>query len=289
MNRTNELQWSDALWQEINDAITEEMHRVRTAQKVFPTVVADNNPTEIPNETIDFDNFSIEEGGTKQFVEIYIEFSLTGAQVANEATAKTGKTLARMAAKEIALAEDGFIFRGKAKNAAGPGNVKLEPLSTVFQGLLDIAGVGKDIPQQKDPGLPLGEKIFSELADGIVRLAADAQAPPFALFLPSKVYADTLFVAGDESGLVTIADRIRPLVEGGFYQCVSLPPDIGLLVALGGDPTSIHLAHEARAESVRREGSRYIFRVVQRVQFIARDPRAFVLFAFDCAKSKTHK
>lgn len=288
MNNTNGLDWSDALWQEINDAIAEEMHRVRTAQKVFPTVVADNNPTEISNETIDFDNFSIEEGGTQPFAEIYIEFSLTGAQVTNEVAAKAGKTLARMAAKQIALAEDGFIFRGKAKNAGGLGNVKLEPHAVVFQGLLDVAGAGKDRSQQKEPGLPVGEKIFRELAEGIVQLAADAQAPPFALFLPSKVYADTL-VAGNENGLVTMADRIRPLIEGGFYPCVSLPPDLGLLVALGGNPTSIHLAHEARAEFVRREGSRYIFRVVERVQFMARDPRAFVLFALDSAKSKTYK
>jgi len=31
---------------------------------------------------------------------------------------------------------------------------------------------------------------------------------------------------------------------------------------------------------VRKEGSKYFFRVVERIQFVARDPRAFVLLKF---------
>ena len=79
---------------------------------------------------------------------------------------------------------------------------------------------------------------------------------------------------------MTTADRIRPLVEGGFQETVSLPPDRGLLVALAGEPTRIFIGREAATEFVRKEGSKYFFRVVERIQFVARDPRAFVLLKF---------
>ena len=62
-----------------------------------------------------------------------------------------------------------------------------------------------------------------------------------------------------------------------------MPPDRGLLVALAGDPTSLYVGREATTEFVRKEGSKYFFRVVERIQFVARDPRAFVLLKFEQA------
>jgi hypothetical protein len=135
-----------------------------------------------------------------------------------------------------------------------------------------------------------GENLFSAVATGIFNLTANkAQAPKYALFLPVDAYADT-FVPPSNASLVTTAERIRPLVEGGFYGTGALPvmvppaaggaagtPGQGLLVALGGDPTTLYVGREAEAEFVRKSGNKYIFRVVERVQFVARDPRAFVL------------
>jgi encapsulating protein for peroxidase len=131
----------------------------------------------------------------------------------------------------------------------------------------------------KRAGLLFGENVFTAVADGIAKLTAKAQAPKFALFLPVRVFSDT-FVASSEASLVTTADRIKPLVEGGFQETVSLPPDRGLLVALAGEPTRIYVGREATTEFVRKEGSKYFFRVVERIQFVARDARAFVLFKF---------
>lgn len=80
--------------------------------------------------------------------------------------------------------------------------------------------------------------------------------------------------------MVTTADRIKPLVEGGFYGTGTLPSDQGLLVALGGDPTSLYVGQEATTEFVRKAEGKYFFRVVERVQFVARDARALVLLKF---------
>ena len=97
--------WSADVWQGITDAVVQEVAKIRIGQKVFPATMLDGDPTELQDQAIDFQNLSIREGRTKQFVEIYQEFPLTSTQVAKEATDKTCQTLSRMAAKALALAE----------------------------------------------------------------------------------------------------------------------------------------------------------------------------------------
>lgn len=298
MNNSSEVNWNESVWKEINEAVVAEMGKVRTAQKVFPTTLLDTNPTQIPNDVINFTDLSIKEGQTKQFVEIYHEFPLTTTQVTQEAVNKTCKTLARMAAKAIALAEDAILFQGQ--KAILPANVKADSVDAAGDGLLGEAtpeGANNDDPNkvsepivvrlqttsqtgETKPGVTYGENTFSAVAEGIARLTAKAQAPKFALFLPVKAYADT-FVPPSNASLVTTAERIKPLVEGGFMETVTLPKDSGLLVALAGDPTSLYLGREITTEFVRKDSSKYYFRVVERIQFVARDPRAFVLLKFE--------
>ncbi len=290
--------WTQDIWDEINKAVKAEAGKVRISQKVFPTVEFDDNPTQIINDVIDFRNLSIREGDTKPFVEIYQEFPLTSTQVKQEATIKTCKTLARMAAKALALAEDTIIFQGK--DGSLPGNVDSTNLASAGAGLLGEAIHDTD---DKDPNkvskpryvkladsdkVDYGAGTFSAVTEGLSLLVAKGQAPPYALFLPTRAYADTYSPPGDES-LVTTADRIKPLVEGGFYGTGTLPEERGLLVALGGEPTTLFVGREIVTEFVRMEGSEYFFRVVERVQFVARDPRAFVLIEFEPIAGKGQK
>ena len=292
MNGASEVGWDVATWQDMDQAVLGEMGRVRSAQKVLPATLYDTSPTEVANDVINFFNLSIREGQTKPFVELFQEFSFTSAQVANEAQLHAGRTLAQMAAKSIALAEDAVIFQGA--RAKLPAGVQAEQLESAGDGLLGEASPkeASDDDPLKVP-LPIvvprvsgrrsellfGENVFTGVAEGIAKLTAKAQAPKFALFLPVRVFADT-YVAATEASLVTTADRIKPLVEGGFQETVSLPQDRGLLVALAGEPTHLYLGREAATEYVRKEGSKYFFRVVERIQYVARDPRAFVLLKF---------
>jgi uncharacterized linocin/CFP29 family protein len=292
MNSANELGWDGSIWTDIHDTVVTEMGRVRSAQKVLPATDFETSPTEIPNDVIDFSDLSIREGQTKSFVEIFQEFTLTSAQAMNEAQGNTCRTLAQMAAKSIALAEDTVLFQGTTGKL--PAGVRAERVESAGAGLLGEAS--PDDANDDDPlkvsvpivvsrvaskrhGLLFGENVFTAVADGIAKLTAKAQAPKFALFLPVRVFADT-FVASTEASLVTTADRIKPLVEGGFQETVSLPQDRGLLVALAGEPTRIYVGREATTEFVRKEGSKYFFRVVERIQFVARDARALVMLKF---------
>ena len=197
-----------------------------------------------------------------------------------------------MAAKALALAEDIVIFQGRNGKL---GAVKEDQVEAAGQGLLgeasprdaddsDLRKVSKpiDIKQLAParPGVIYGENVFSAVVEGIAKLVSKGQAPNYALFLPTGVYADT-FVPPSNGSLVTTADRIRPLVEGGFYGTGTLPPNKGLLVALGGEPTRLCMGREANTEFERRQGGReYIFRVSERFNFIERDPRSLVALNF---------
>ncbi len=293
MNNSSEVDWEESIWKEINDAVVMQMGKVRAAQKVFPTTVLDTDPTEIPNHVINFTDFSIREGQTKQLVEIYQEFSLTATQVTKEAVNKTCKELACTVAGALALAEDAVIFQGQ--NAALPDRVKADLIDSAGNGLLGEANpedadnddsnkVSKPIEVKfqtnPKPGVLYGENTFVAVAEGISRLTSKSQAGKFALFLPVRAYADT-FVPPSDASLVITADRIKPLVEGGFIETVKMPQDRGLLVALSGDPTSLYVGRESTTEFVRKEGSKYFFRVVERIQFVVKDPRALQLIKFE--------
>ena len=292
MNNSNEISWADSVWKEIDTAVLTEVGKVKISQKVIPTMAFNDNATEVPNEVINFKDLSIAEGKTKPFVEIFQEFPLTSTQVKKESdSSKICQSLARMAAKAIALAEDTIIFQGTKGDL--PANVTANQRDSAGEGLLGEAEPGDaddgDPNKVSEPiivrragraGILYGEKTFSAVTQGIANLVRKAQAPNYALFLPTKVFADT-FAPPSTQSLVTTADRIKPLVEGGFYGTGTLPEDRGLLIALGGEPTSLYVGLEATVEFVQKNGAKYIFRVAERVQYVARDPRAFVLLKFE--------
>jgi hypothetical protein len=61
----NEVNWPEAVWNEINDAVVKEAAKVRIAQRVFPTTVFDNDPTGVLNDVI---TFSDDPGGQHQAI-----------------------------------------------------------------------------------------------------------------------------------------------------------------------------------------------------------------------------
>ncbi len=284
MDLPPEITWNEEVKKRISGAVAEEVGRIRICQKVLPTHRFASTPLDVPNDAFDLSDMTqIPEGLTKRFVELDFQFKITVAQARNEPESMICQTLARMAAKTIALAEDMIIFNGQ--KASLPQGVHAEQLKEAGDGLLGAADPPAiDVDRLTRTQRPIwGENVFAKVAEGIATLVRKGQAPDYALFLPTRVYADTYAPLGNQSLAIT-ADRIRPLVEGGFYGTGVLPDDDtdrkGLLVALGGQPTVIYMGEEAEVDYVRRERSRYIFSVTERVQFVARDPRALVLLNF---------
>jgi uncharacterized linocin/CFP29 family protein len=283
MDLPPEITWNEEVKKRINAAVAEEVGRIRICQKVFPTRHLSGSPLNVPNDALALPNITIPEGLTKQFVELDFRFAVTVAQARNEPESMTCQTLSRMAAKAIALAEDMIIFQGQTAGGQLPAGVLTSQLPSAANGLLGAAQITIRVPRVAPPGpagTPIwGQHVFAAVANGIAQLVRMGQAPDYALFLPTPVYADTYVPVG--GGLTITADRIRPLVEGGFYGTGVLPDNQGLLAALGGQPTVIYMGNEAQTEYIRRDRIRYFFLVTERFQFVAVDPRALVRLEFE--------
>lgn len=269
--------WSDPVWQEIDKAVMAEVGRIRVAQKVFPGSLTPN-ASNVSADIFDPETMTIAEGQTKPFIEISIEFSLTQSQVDNEATLRTGRTLARLSAKSIAFGEDVLFLQGA--DGPLPSGVNVVNRQAADDGLLgaSAAAINVDPPDTAKQGV-YGEATFKAVVRGIAELTKNTQPGPYALLLESSIYADTY--APLPSTLITTADRIIPLVTGGFYGTGALPSKTGLLVSLGGEPTTVYVGADAITGYTQEDrNGNHLFRVFERVQLVARDKRALVRLDF---------
>jgi uncharacterized linocin/CFP29 family protein len=292
--------WNEHIWSEIDKAVREEVGRIRVAQKVFPSSVV-NNVLPVVANTIAAPAAgpakpAVLRTGDDQFrpfVEMSIEFVLTQAQVDGEENVRLAPTLARRAASAIAAAEDAILFLGNAivpaalphvvtgmgvtitnRTALPPGFVAETAANPPFTG---VPGAG--------PGV-LGD-ILGAVAAGIAALNGRAQPGPYALFLPPDRYAQTFAPVGPGM-LETPGDQINHVVTGGFYMANSLPsvrpappPDIGILVSLGGEPARIILGTEAMTAFTHTDAQgNHHFRVFERIQMVVQDARAFQRLTF---------
>lgn len=273
--------WNDTIWKGINDEVRKVAGAIRVAQKVFPTIILDN-PSSIPDDTFDLQTFTIPEGLTKPLVEISVPFSLTPNQVAYESSLHTGLKLAKLRAATMAQVEDLVLFQGG--DAVLPARFpQPRNLPSAGKGLLGdvLAANVIDVPllPASQPGVLYGANTVNAVVRGIGLLNDQAQPGPFALILDYRVMADAYSVLGGT--LTTTADLITPLVTGGIVGTAALGPYKGLLVSLGGEPTTLYMGVEATTAFTEKNSEDiHFFRVFERVQFDARDPRAFVELDF---------
>jgi len=271
--------WTAEIWADIDKAVTAEAGQVRIVQKVFPSTMMPSAQS-VPADIFHADNNTIEEGQTKPLIEIFSQFSLTQSQVDNESSHHTGQKLARLVAKALALVEDGALLLGRKVTL--PPNVKITTLSTAQDGLVDEAFQEITV-DRLDPNYP--DTIFRAVVQGISELTGLGHPGPYALFLETGVFADAY---EPSATLVTPADRIVPLLKGGFYSTGALfegsqspSQSVGLLVSLGGEPVSIYVAVDAVTAFTQADpGGILQFRVFERIQHVTRDPRALLRLRF---------
>jgi hypothetical protein len=121
------------------------------------------------------------------------------------------------------------------------------------------------------------------VAVGKAALTGRVQADPYALFLSPARYAQAFAQPGP--GFEPPAEQLDRVVTRGFYAVNSLalippPNDIGILVALGGEPTTIILGTDATTAFIFTDVQGYHFRVFERIQMVVRDGRAFQTLTF---------
>jgi uncharacterized linocin/CFP29 family protein len=147
----DKIDWGPDVWQRIDAAVKEEIARSRVASKFLPTAHVAAKATTVPADIVNtttqqnvaINALSIDETATTRIIEYWVEFSLTPAQVEEEAAAaathglhahheehhpavghplhhhhhnemaSTGISVATRAANILAQVEDSIIFQGQ--------------------------------------------------------------------------------------------------------------------------------------------------------------------------------
>ena len=77
------------------------------------------------------------------------------------------------------------------------------------------------------------------------------------------------------------ADRLRPLVEQGFFATGAMPEATGLVVSVGGAPIDLAVGVEPTVSFLQIDGSgHYLFRVFERFALRLKDDRSLVRLEF---------
>jgi len=143
-------------------------------------------------------------------------------------------------------------------------------------------------PIPEGPGVLYGTETFQALAQGYSFLQQLGHYGPYALVLHTIPYADAY---APVIGLVITADRIKPIVDAGFYGTGTLlsnqlgsPPEpafTGVLVALDGDSMDLVVGHHAYATFMQRDpNDNWRFRVLQRFALRVKDSTAIIRLEF---------
>jgi uncharacterized linocin/CFP29 family protein len=280
--------WAQPVWDNINSSVKTAIGNIRVAQRVF---LATQLPgvTSVPANILHPDRMSISEGETKPYIEISAEFPLTYGQVHDDPNGLTGVTLAKLAAKSLALAEDMLFFQGKGVKL--PPAVHVESgLESAAEGILGLVSPDSTFDvHPPDRAVPTnsGSEILAAVARGIAVLTKEGQAPPFGLILDTNAFAETWGSVINGAPTYTV---LNPIVTQGIFGTGAMPANTGLLVAVAGDPTTIYYDNDPTTEVTQRDSKgRYLFRVFERVQFVASDKRAFVKLRFPDGKVRPPK
>lgn len=275
--------WDAATWADLNQAVLDEVQKVRVARKVFPTedlsTATGGAPSWVSTGAVKrragANALHIPEGNGQPFVEITVRFEMTPAQVEAENTLHTARTLARMAAKNVALAEDHIVLGGEPVNF---------PVEAVVANRDPSRGVALFQDRSRrvksaDVDASDAQKLLDTVTRAMADLARKGWPEPYALFLGQKLYVDSfsrLHPNSEESPERRLAGRLTHLIVSG-----ALAARTGILVSLAGDPISIYSANEAftsfTGESFGATGRIYNFTVSESIQFTVRDDTSIVV------------
>jgi uncharacterized linocin/CFP29 family protein len=269
--------WDAATWAELDEVVAEEAKRVRVGRKVFRTEelgATSGGSYWVSGAKIETEpeGVRLKDDQAQPLVEISVPFRLTPAQVEAEDTLHLARTLARTAAKSVALAEDHIIFAGEmAEGQQGKFGVKLRS-ATSLTGLARFAVRNRtlDFTPQGPASSDRVTAIVDAVTKGISELGGGGWSQPYALVLGATLYSDASFRShGDFEK--TAADRFGHKLQ----HCVlssALDEDTGLLVSLAGETVTVYTAGEPRvAYTGEDEDGVCRFRVFERMRHVVRD------------------
>ncbi len=294
------LDWSQEIWNRIDQAVKGESDRTEVASKFLPPVgplgpiTTIQSDTVVVNDSTNGSALSIDETAVTPVAELTVEFTLTPQQVGREMEWMTASALAARAANLLSQAKDVALFQGDQGIQNDPlfkkGIVRLQ-YGSAGTGLINIPIDQNnpkkqiiDVPLSGEPGQIWGENTFDVVAEAYSRLQGgedvdQAHNGPYACVLHHEAYADAW---GPTGTLTTPADRIKPLVTKGFYGTGNVPELTGFVVSVGGNTMDLVVGMDAiTAVQQQAPDGRWVLRVYGRWALRFKDTSAIQILRFE--------
>jgi uncharacterized linocin/CFP29 family protein len=285
-----EVNWNDAQWQKVNDAVTEAFGKASVASAFLPLygplpgsaeTVRNDRLIEDSSRPITVRLDGDHDAANLKLVNLTVKVELTSEQVADD-TLSNAMLAFRRAANILAQEEDRIVFDGFDRGDANSLFVvnKIKPQ----KGLADLVARRRfaDWAEDAKPGPAL----VSAVVAAIRTLEDDSNPAPFACVLGNRLFER----AHDPSdSLVLPADRITPLLKGGpLLRSGKMDKKTGIVVSLAAAAVDIVVGTPPTVQFLQRtQAARFLFRVYERFALRIRDKEKPPVAGFTIRSSAT--
>lgn len=280
-----ELNWTDAHWQKVNDAVTEAFGKASVAGAFLPMYGPLTGSAEIVrNErlqqskswphTISLD--TDHSGVNLKLVNLTVKVELSSEQVADESLSNA-LLVFRRAANILALQQDRIVFRGFRRDIADQDSGYVANQVGPQKGMADLyarqgferirPSAAKDSEEYR---AKTGQDVVSHIVRAIGKLEQRSNPGPFACVLGDELFNS---VHTPSSSLVLPADRITPQLKGGpLLRSGMLDAETGIVVSLAANAVDIVVGTPPTVQFLQRQpDAKYLFRVYERFVLRFRD------------------
>jgi uncharacterized linocin/CFP29 family protein len=276
-----ELNWSDAQWQTVNDAVTEAFGKASVTSAFLPLYGPVAGSTEtvrnerlvrvagVPGTPITISLNAFHDAVNLRLVNLTANVELSSEQVADEALSNALLTF-RRAANILALEQDRVVFAGFGRGFARENSPAVVNHVDPQMGLADLPARSGFNPLVVPRGGTLGQKIVTAVVTAMNTLEGNSHPAPFACVLGDKLF---VAVHDPSASLVLPADRVTPLLRGGpLSRSGQIEPDTGIVVSLAANAVDIVVGTPPGVQFLQRQGdARFLFRVYERFALRIRD------------------
>lgn len=276
-----ELNWSDAHWQKVNDAVNEAFSKASVASAFLPmhgplvgsAEVVRNERLQQNNESPPTISLDRDHPGVNQkLVNVTVKVELTSEQVADE-TLSNAILAFRRAANILAQEQDRVVFEGFLRSPKGAtANSDLVANRPGPQpGLADLHARRYEFSRFRVVGdQTIGQGVVKAVVSAIQKLEEKYNPSPFACVLGNELFEE---VHDPSPSMVLPADRIVPLLKGGpLLRSGKITADAGIVVSLSGNAVDIVIGTAPTVQFLQRTSdAKFLFRVYARFALRIRD------------------
>lgn len=276
-----ELNWTDAQWQQVNDAVDEAFTKAAVANAFLPVYGPLSGSAEVVrNERLQEDRIAVPPTVSLdrdhpfvnlKLVNLTVNVELASEQVADESLSNALLAF-RRAANLLALEQDRVVFAGYMRGWPYENSLFVRNRVGPQKGLADLPARHRfrslGFPSRPDP--TLGQLVVTAVVNAMTTLEEDSNPAPFACVLGNTLYEA---VHDPSASLVLPADRITPLLKGGpLFRSGKVDPQTGIVVSLAGKAVDIVMGTPPCVQFLQRDiNAKFIFRVYMRFALRIRD------------------